>query len=245
MTWIYLSPHLDDVVLSCGGIIREQLHTNEAVEIWTICAGDPVDFPLSPLALELHARWNTGIQAVAARRQEDIAACKRLGAKYRHFNIPDCIYRRNPLTGAPLIPENDLLFQPLPAVEYPLMHLISQQIRNLLPQDAQLVSPLTLGGHIDHHLVRQAAEQLGNPLYFYADYPYAAQHLSQLENVLPVGSLARQFSISEQSLAAWQEAVACHESQISTFWGGIEEMKSAIKKYKEQHGGTYLWYFAK
>jgi len=41
MHWIYLSPHLDDAVLSCGGIIWQQVQSGHQVEIWTICAADP------------------------------------------------------------------------------------------------------------------------------------------------------------------------------------------------------------
>jgi len=40
MRWIYISPHFDDAVLSCGGLIWEQTHKGITVEIWTVCAGD-------------------------------------------------------------------------------------------------------------------------------------------------------------------------------------------------------------
>jgi LmbE family N-acetylglucosaminyl deacetylase len=94
MTWIYLSPHFDDIALSCGGQVWEQAQAGQAVSIWTICGGEPPDGPLSAFAQEHHERWGTGRQAVAARREEDIAACKILSAAYRHFDLPDCLYRR-------------------------------------------------------------------------------------------------------------------------------------------------------
>ena len=58
MRWIYLSPHFDDAVLSCGGLIRAQSQEGLAVEIWTIFAGDPPPGPLSEFALKIHARQN-------------------------------------------------------------------------------------------------------------------------------------------------------------------------------------------
>jgi hypothetical protein len=70
--FIYLSPHLDDVTLSCGGLVWEQVQAGEQVEIWTICAGDPPPGALSPYAEELHHRWGYGIEAIAERRIEDI-----------------------------------------------------------------------------------------------------------------------------------------------------------------------------
>ena len=68
MHWIYLSPHLDDAVLSCGGLIWEQVQLGERVEIWTIFAGDPPAEMLTPFAEELHTRWGCGLNAVEIRR---------------------------------------------------------------------------------------------------------------------------------------------------------------------------------
>ena len=98
MSIIYLSPHLDDVALSCGGLIWEQTQSGDSVEIWTICAGDPPQDRLSPFAEELHQRWRVGHNAVDIRREEDIHSCRLLGAKYRHFEVPDAIYRIHPKT---------------------------------------------------------------------------------------------------------------------------------------------------
>ena len=98
MQWIYISPHLDDVALSCGGRVWEQAQEGDHASIWTICAGDPPQGPLSPFAQSLHDRWETGREAIAQRREEDILSCRQLGASYRHFDVPDCIYRRS---GAP------------------------------------------------------------------------------------------------------------------------------------------------
>src|SRR5512147_1498099 len=93
MEWIYLSPHFDDVALSCGALVWEQATAGHTVNIWTVCAGDQPPGPLSPFAKKLHQRWETGGDAVYLRRREDIQSCAQMGAAYRHFSIPDCIYR--------------------------------------------------------------------------------------------------------------------------------------------------------
>ena len=59
MRWIYISPHFDDAVLSCGGLIFEQARQGIPVEIWTICAGDAPPGPLSQLAQDCHVQWGT------------------------------------------------------------------------------------------------------------------------------------------------------------------------------------------
>src|SRR4030042_1789814 len=54
---VFLSPHLDDAVLSCGGLIARQVATNDVVTVLTVSAGEPGRLPLSALAQSRHARW--------------------------------------------------------------------------------------------------------------------------------------------------------------------------------------------
>ena len=57
----------------------------------------------------------------------------------------------------------------------------------LLPPDARLVAPLTLGNHVDHLVTRFAAEQLRRPIRYYLDFPYAAEHGKEIPKMLPPG----------------------------------------------------------
>ncbi len=95
MHWIYFSPHFDDAVYSCGGLIAHQTRQGHTVEVWTLCGGDLPRGPYTAFIEELHARWGTAEGAVALRRAEDRLACGRLRAAPRHFPIPDCVYRRS------------------------------------------------------------------------------------------------------------------------------------------------------
>jgi len=71
--WIYLSPHLDDAALSCGGLLWEQSQAGDEVAVWSICAGDPPPGRLSPFARSLQARWGTGSRSAAERRLGELA----------------------------------------------------------------------------------------------------------------------------------------------------------------------------
>ena len=55
MRWIYISPHLDDAVLSAGGLIYEQTRAGMDVEIWNFMCGFPPSEELSPYAQILHS----------------------------------------------------------------------------------------------------------------------------------------------------------------------------------------------
>lgn len=244
MRWIYLSPHLDDAVLSAGGLIWEQVAAGDSVEIWTLCAGDPPP-PYPPFAQELHLRWGVdGAQASAMRRAEDQAACHVLGAAFRHSPLPDCIYRRLPGSDRPVIVQRDDLFAPFPEQENALVDDIAAWVQTGLPAGARLVAPLALGGHIDHRLVRAAAERLGRDLWYYPDYPYVISdplNHADLRDQLQNCRIALVEGISAAGVAAWQSAVAAYASQISTFWGSLDEMRARIAAYHQEGGGAILW----
>lgn len=248
MEWIYFSPHLDDVAFSCGGLIWEQSRQGIQVSIWTLCAGDPPPGDLSPFASSLHARWQTGPEAVARRRDEDLAACAILKAHCRHFPIPDCIYRRGP-SGEALYASEESLFGPLHPSEFRLIARLSRQLQNQLPHRLVLVSPLTLGGHVDHQLTRLLVERLFDRrqahtewvLWYYPDYPYAGKAQEEMAQMSQEGWRSHAFPISPQGLSVWERAIAAYASQISTFWPDLQAMAHQLRVYSQLQDGVRLW----
>ena len=67
---IYLSPHLDDVALSCGGQVYMLGEIERPVLIVTVMAGEPPGLATSNYAQALHDRWQLQIDVVARRRAE-------------------------------------------------------------------------------------------------------------------------------------------------------------------------------
>jgi len=250
MEWIYFSPHLDDVTLSCGGLVWEQRRAGLPVSIWTICAGNPPSAPLSPFAESLHKRWQAGVEAVAYRRLEDIASCAELGAAYRHLQVPDCIYRRGNMSREALYTTEASLFGQLNPEEAALVDQLCAELLEILPDQALLVCPLALGGHVDHQLTRVCVEKVirsrpqksGWDLWYYADYPYARNEIQTLANLQH--SLAwkmHAYPVTADGLLAWQRAVAAYASQVSTFWQDLDVMKADLRSYAFQAGGVCLW----
>ena len=244
LSWIYLSPHFDDVALSCGGLLWEQARRGESVGVWTLCAGNSPEAGLSPFAESLHQRWQTGAHAPELRRQEDLASCAVMGAGARHFDLPDCIYRTD-REGRPLYTSEEAIFEPLHPLEAPLVEALSQELLSRMPEGVRLVSPLSVGGHVDHRLVRQVAVKAAAaawlPLWFYVDYPYILKYADQLPGLVGSGWTTHSFPVSASGLSAWQNAIAAHASQISTFWPDLEAMREAIRQYCGQKDGVLLW----
>jgi LmbE family N-acetylglucosaminyl deacetylase len=245
MQWIYLSPHFDDVALSCGGLVWEQVQSGLSVTVWTICAGGPPEGALSPFAASLHERWDASAQAASQRHLEDIASCQVIGAAHRHDAIPDCIYRRAPLgsTGEmqALYTNNTELLGEIHPSEAGLIDLLSQKILREIPSQVELVCPMAVGGHVDHRLTRAAAELVGRKLWYYLDYPYVLRYPNERENLRQAGWTALRCNLSESAMQAWQTSIAAHASQISSFWSDLESMQAAIRDYNDSLGGELLW----
>ena len=93
-SYVYLSPHLDDVALSCGGRVWLQAQAGARVAVVTVFAGAPEPGDgLSPFAQSLHERWEQPSGAVRMRQEEDREALSVLGAAALHWPYTDCVYR--------------------------------------------------------------------------------------------------------------------------------------------------------
>lgn len=240
MKWIYLSPHYDDAALSCGGLIWEQVQSGDQVTILTICAGNPPAGPVSELALSLHDRWRTGEDAVAIRSRENQESCQVLGAGVVDLQIPDVIYRRSPVDGSPICKSDADIMADIQAVEEPLVGALKNELSSKIPQDCEIVSPLALGGHVDHRLVRAAVELLERPINYYADFPYLVDFdAQQIDAAGPEQHSI--YPISKEGLRAWQASIAAHRSQISTFWGSQEQLHAEVHAYWQLNQGIKIW----
>jgi len=240
MRWIYISPHYDDGVLSCGGLIYEQTRHNVPVEIWTVCAGfPPKDRPLSALAQRIHEDWRTksGRGTIILRRREDRAAAAAVGATVRHFTVPDCIYRWS-TDGTPRYPEE--VFDPPHAEEIHLPDEIASMLQKGLRKTDVIVSPLTVGHHVDHVLTRMGVEKTGRSLLYYADAPYILNHPEELESTTQ-GMSSTIFPVSKPGLKAWLNGISAYDSQIEMLFDTDTKMRDMMHEYWNREKGIRLW----
>jgi LmbE family N-acetylglucosaminyl deacetylase len=239
MRIIYLSPHLDDAVLSAGGLIYEQTHSGHEVEIWTFMCGFPPAGESSAFAQSLHEEWgfSSAQEAVQLRRAENINAAKIVGAKAVHFDFLDCIYRRGK-NGEWLYTES--VFGPPLDAESDLPAEIAGEIFPRLKPDDMLVCQLGIGRHVDHVTIRKAAELLGRPLVYDADMPYLLKNREEL-NPKTAGMKEKVFTVSEAGLKSWQDAIAAYASQVDMLFKSPEEMREKMHTYWLECQGIRLW----
>ena len=227
---IYISPHLDDVVLSCGGTVSQQTAAGETVLVITTFAGDPAPGPaLSPFAQQLHTRWETPKDATATRRREDLAALRLLDAAGEHWSRADCIYRQTPSGDFPYDSEESLWGNIHPAEESLVDELAGRMLALPLAREGTLYAPLGVGGHVDHNIIHTAAITCGKSVVFYEDFPYSRDPKTVSSRLTSVRWKSRLSMFTEKALDAKIAAIGCYRSQLSTFWASLEALGMDIR----------------
>ena len=236
---IFLSPHPDDATLSCGGTIYRLAENGDRPIVITIFGGDRAPTaPRSDFAQSLQARWQLGDDAPAARRDEDRAACDRLGAMLIQLPFADAVYRVDPITQQALYASEAAIFGEVRDGDIiaGVAAALRSKLRPIGRGHVRMIVPLTAGRHVDHVIARAAAERLNLDLIYYEDYPYAEQP----ECLAQVWGADRwESEVSELSAAALRakiDAFLCHRSQISTFYRDDDEVAQRLRAYAEAVG---------
>ncbi len=236
MKHIYLSPHLDDAVLSCGGAIHRYAVAGEPVQIITIFSGDaPPEDALSPFARSMHRLWGNPPAPVSLRRAEDAVALAWLKATGDYLPWPDAIYRTAP-DGTWLYEREEALWAaPHPAD--PLAQeggrVLADQLTARIPraENVQIYAPLAIGNHVDHQIVHMAALRLrerGYPLAFYEDFPYAEDRQAVRLRLAEGTWQALLIFLGTVDVIAKITAIGSYRSQMRVLFGGIEAMPNRV-----------------
>lgn len=235
MTQLYLSPHLDDAILSCGGLIHRQQAASEPVVVITLCAGSPDYSQLSPFAQQYHATWSNLSDPVGSRRAEDRAVLGKWGVTAYHCNTPESIYRR--VGDEIAYPDLAALFaKPHPQELDTLPRLWQQELERLYSSSAETVvyAPLAAGNHVDHQLVRALALRLldaGWQVWFYEDYPHVERSRALQEAQAWFGPVSWQARTVPIDVNAKLTAIRGYKTQVPFIFGDERAMVRRVKGF--------------
>jgi LmbE family N-acetylglucosaminyl deacetylase len=249
MDILYLSPHLDDASLSCGGLIHQQACAGLSVAVLTIFAGSARTEIRSPFAAHLESAWGTQGDAIAMRRQEDFEALAVLGAEPIHWPHEDAIYRLHTTKGVPVYAARDDIFGKVNPRDPVKPRALAAEIGRLWRGMGRpkLYAMLAAGHHVDHQVVQNAVLHLmkrSSPeVIWYEDYPYAADQeavrLAVAQSPLS-GLQPESIALSEEDLAAKLDSIACYRSQIGIFWKDRAEMDQRVREHALKVGDGNL-----
>lgn len=251
--YIYLSPHLDDAALSCGGAIAQHTTAGTPVLVVNICTASPSPGALlSPFVSLMHRRWNLPTdEAMARRLREDAEALEILRADGLQLDLLDAIYRMpevyaNDDTLFGKVAEGDQLAADVQLRLEPLI--------NRYP-DAVIYAPLGIGRHVDHLATFAAAQALsrsGASVAFYEDFPYVRLESARDQRLAELGGPDRFLPLVtsiDATLTRKIGAIEAYTSQLDVLFGGAAAMARAVRDYAARvspDAGAYgerIWMF--
>lgn len=240
---IYLSPHLDDAALSCGGQIAERVRSGQRIGVVTVFSGDEPPQAPSELVRRLHADFGLAGGVVAARRTEDEAAMLQLGCESDRWNETEGIYRVDAQTGAALYPSLPALFGGVSPADSALIGKLGMRLRGL-PPARRVAVPLGVGGQADHIIVRRAAESCFDiaTLVYYEDYPYIERPMALWRLLrLRRGWRKQVEAFGTDALDVKLAAIRCYRSQVKPLFGDDTRLRRRVVSHCRRRGGERLW----
>jgi LmbE family N-acetylglucosaminyl deacetylase len=228
---LLLSPHADDIAYSVGGIVA-LLGTRAEIQLLTV-------FGRSGWTCSQVLRGMSVDAVSALREREDRAYCERRRIDYAPFSYPDSsTMGYDDATELASAPDHD----PRTA---DIVERIGKFVACNSPQI--VLAPCGLGGHVDHRIVRSAAQALDEvAVLFYEDIPYsAALSLTALNRLLANESLVPAMTIDIESVVRdkcddmWSYRSQTTEAAVAAMLMHAGRVGAGVARYAER-----LWHRA-
>lgn len=235
--WLFLSPHLDDAVLSCGGLIA-RLASSATVCVLTVFTGAPLWGPYSGAAQWLHgvSGYSNACALSLVRKREDRAALRGLNVQCSHLSFRDAVYRRSAV--GEWLYQGDLQVAPKIDDE-PLIRRLADAFRKLAGKYDTVVYPLGIGGHVDHQIVRTAAVQADLPCVCYKDVPYCLMK-QPVTVAVPDNLKSVNFALGAAQVESWLRAVQRYRTQLPMLDQAVGSIALRLREYAAQQQQIFV-----
>ncbi len=216
---VFISPHLDDAVLSCNLRIMRHVAAGDTVSIISVF---------------------TNCQGSVERKAEDAEACQLLGATLVHLDFPDAPIRNNRYK---II--RNIVFSEPDEIDLACLQEIRTVLDKLIPalNPTTIYFPLAAGTHIDHRLVWQVAQSLMTEaeIYYYEDRPYSLwpgilaarlQHLGVQHNMPAISSDEMRSSIDDYFFLKYFVPTGSERDECLPLYLGALEEAEVSRSYR-------------
>jgi LmbE family N-acetylglucosaminyl deacetylase len=214
---LFVSPHLDDVAFSCGGVLGMLRRAGWDVRVVTVFTATVTPLSAFALACQLDKDLGADVDYMALRRGEDAEAMRCLGVvDSRHLDLPEAPHR-----GYGSAPE---LFAGRRSDD-DIGDAVATALAPHVAGADLVLGPQGLGSHVDHLVVRDALAALDPPLLGYRDTPYATR-------LTVTGSGPDEIAVDvAEALDDKLAACAAYASQLGFQFGGPDAMGQALREF--------------
>ncbi|MCP2047928.1 UNVERIFIED_ORG: LmbE family N-acetylglucosaminyl deacetylase [Paenarthrobacter nicotinovorans] len=188
--WLFLSPHLDDAVLSCGALLEAQANEREIIVATLFTEAQPSPHTRAARSFMRQCTIPDAGELFEARQSEDRAVLEAMGVHSIHLGQVDALFRRRrkpPMVGSSawdrLLPELthryptyrfDIAMGRIAKGDHAVIRSLGAAVATLLAEtEAELLfCPAGVGKHVDHLITRQLGTSHRDKLVMYSDFPY-------------------------------------------------------------------------
>ena len=246
---VFLGPHFDDCVLSCGELIDKFADQGDDVCAITFFTGYPDEKDLSEAAKQFHSNCFLDHKSMDFRSNEDITALNWLNCKHKHLGYYECLYRKND--------KDEFLYPNLKEI-YHLEHKDKELIKDISKRievevaDADVIfAPMGLGLHADHIILHRAAvmalKKIKKPIYFYEEVPYVCYYYkSRKKSNWGKNMESSLIKVSDKNWQRKLNAIKFYRSQLHILWRNeiqrLKQLEDLTYKYSPEHA-IRVWSF--
>lgn len=218
-TLLAISPHLDDAIFSAGTTLWRASRRGWRTFVATVFTGTVEQPKGFALACQLDKGLSADIDYMALRRAEDEQACALLGAEAIH--LPELEAPHRGYDSAPALFADVRSDDP---ARLSVLEALAALVSDIRPD--VILGPFGLGGHVDHLIVRDAAEALPAVAssYLWEDWPYLDRHAP------PDRSVAALIPATGGGRTAKTAACAAYGSQLGFQFGGAEALAARLAR---------------
>ncbi len=185
--YCFVSPHLDDALLSCSQLISSLSKKRELIVINVFTDAPNVKSTISAWWYLKKLGYKNASILYKRRREEDRSAYKKLHISPINLGFVDALWRKKEKHGLlqmleTVIPELSVIYPTykyhittgrLSPLDWSTMKNITQQIKQITNvKNDYIFAPLGIGNHVDHILVHNVCKALSKNIIYYSDFPY-------------------------------------------------------------------------
>jgi LmbE family N-acetylglucosaminyl deacetylase len=181
MNCVIISPHQDDALLSCAGLMSVLDGEVNITVVNVFTAADRKPYTLSAKKFLKVSGYTDASELYKEREEEDKKALSTFKISVINLGLSDALFRKkkNASFAGKLLPEFDHIYPTYRwhilkslAKNDPAFQVLKKKLVSFNKTNTIFFAPFGIGNHADHVIVRKVCEEIHTNLVLYSDFPY-------------------------------------------------------------------------
>lgn len=238
--FVFVSPHLDDAVLSCGYLLEKLKEANKNILIITVFT-KCTKVPPTPQAINFIeiCGYDSGLHLFKNREKEDIEALKIFSAQHAFLGFTDAAWRLD-RKRLPIYKTQKIQFSGrISMKDKHIINNIKQELKKYLQyKNSLILAPLGVGNHVDHVIINNIVRKFKQNAIFWEDFPYNRNKNDVWKGIKRANAI-NIFTIKNSKNELKEKAIKKYKSQIKSIFslGKISKIKESY--YARENSRLY------